>query len=116
MGLQRRSKRPRKRKRLEARTPENQAPAINPATAKLDVRGQKSEVRSPRSEAGGLKPEAGGRDPGAGSRTSLQHSALRNPNIVPGSVLHQIHHLVSLTDDVVGSAGVVRIRGQPDRG
>ncbi len=46
---------------------------------------------------------------------SFHHSPLRNPNIVPRRVLHQIHHLVGLPDDVVRIARIVRIRSQPDR-
>src|SRR5258708_12537392 len=46
---------------------------------------------------------------------SFHHSPLRNPDIVAGSVLHQIHHLVGLPDNVVRVARVERISGQPNR-
>src|SRR5579863_6324160 len=46
---------------------------------------------------------------------SLHHSPLRNPNVVAGRVLYQIHHLVGLPDDVMRVARVVRICCEPNR-
>src|ERR1700690_2874504 len=39
----------------------------------------------------------------------LHHPALRDPNIIPAGILHQVHHLVSLANNVMRALGVVRI-------
>ena len=45
----------------------------------------------------------------------LLYSPLRYPNIVARAVLDHIHHLVGLTNDVMGRFGVVRIGGESHR-
>jgi hypothetical protein len=43
--------------------------------------------------------------------TLFHDSALGDPNVISRGVLHQIHHLVGLTDNVVGIAGIMGIGG-----
>src|SRR4029077_3357679 len=45
----------------------------------------------------------------------LHHSTLRDPDIVSGGVLYQVHHLVSLANDVMRGPRVVRICRQANR-
>ena len=40
---------------------------------------------------------------------------MRDPNVIPCRILDQIHHLVRLTNDVVGCFGIVRIGSYANR-
>jgi hypothetical protein len=62
--------------------------------------------------AGAPSPES----EGAKATYLLHHPALRNANVIPRRVLHQIHHLIGLPDNIVRRPRVMRIRRQPHRG
>ncbi len=54
--------------------------------------------------------------PPSPTSSSLHHAPLRNPDIIPAGVLHQVHHFVCLADDVMWSLRVVRKSGDTHRG